>query len=89
LYDLLDRDADQGVTLDLDLDDFYTFILTATPEEARMVAFEGATTLEDKRRASEAFSTAIASLIKQGRIVGSEVVERIAVAGQLQLGIVA
>jgi len=50
------------------------------------VLFAGAETEEQRRRAGAAFVSAVAWLIRQGRITGTDVAERLAVAGQLQTG---
>jgi len=67
-------------------DEFFDFIIHASSEEARLVLFAGAETVEQRRRAGAAFVSAVAGLIRQGRITGAEVAERLAVAGQLQEG---
>lgn len=72
--------------LDMTLDEFFEFILHASVDEAREVLFAGAETVEEKRRAGAAFVSAIAGLIRQGRITGPEIAERLAIAGQLQAG---
>ncbi len=67
-------------------DEFFEFILHASADEAREVLFAGAETVEEKRRAGAAFVSAIAGSIRQGRITGSEITERLNVAGQIQAG---
>ncbi len=72
--------------LDMTLDEFFEFILHTSVDEAREVLFAGAETVEEKRRAGAAFVSAIAGSIRQGRITGSEITERLTVAGQIQAG---
>ena len=67
-------------------DEFFDFLIHASAEEARLVLFAGAETEEQRRRAGAAFVSAVAWLIRQGRITGTDVAERLAVAGQLQTG---
>ena len=72
--------------LDMTPDEFFEFILHTSADEAREVLFAGAETVEEKRRAGAAFVSAIAGSIRQGRITGSEITERLNVAGQIQAG---
>jgi hypothetical protein len=72
--------------LDMAPDEFFEFIIHASADEAREVLFAGAETGAQKRRAGAAFVSALAGLIRQGRITGPEIAERLAIAGQLQAG---
>jgi excisionase family DNA binding protein len=72
--------------MDMTLDEFFDFLIHANTEEAQTVLFAGAETVEQKRRAGAAFVSAVAGLIRQGRVTGAEVAERLAVAGQIQAG---
>ncbi len=72
--------------MDMTQDEFFEFILHTSVDEAREVLFAGAETDVDKRRAGAAFVSAIAGSIRQGRITGPEITERLNVAGQIQAG---
>src|SRR5829696_6518916 len=66
--------------------ELFEALVELDPKEAWLVLFAGAETEEQRRRAGAAFVSAVAWLIRQGRITGTDVAERLAVAGQLQTG---
>ena len=67
-------------------EEFRDFILTAPAGSLKEALLSGAPTIEAKNDTAAAFTQVIASLIREGRLAGQAAAERLAVAGQLQLG---
>jgi hypothetical protein len=82
---VVEKAGEHGITLD-DINHFIDFIVDANAEETRKVLFTGTSTEEERRQAGAAFIAAISGLVREGRLTGPDIQERLSVAGEIQAG---